>query len=645
MLISFLLSVFAADVRAQENYAENLELIRGSDIRNTNHDTSPYRNTPMRDIVDTNHLGPRTDYLNNPGGNTEGHFPESSGGQFRISCEFSHFAYDDPLVFPDAPGASHLHMFWGNTDVNAFSTYDTLFNSGSSTCNGQELNRTGYWAPAMFDAQGNVRIPSRVIVYYKGYGAGRDNADVYPPGAAMIATTNYHSAPPEGDTNPSEFSFMCTNQFRGARGPGSNSTIPVCGDKPFENVLEMRVKFPTCWNRQDASNPGNWFIGSNGWGGNVCNDSYTTPNIDYIIVYPYDDDETTEGWYLASDVNMQTLQLDKTPGSTIHADWWGGWNPAINKEWIDNCTTYFIPGVPTGCGMGYLSDGGIDGDSPTPGRALKFRPQYSGPNKVPAEELFEDLCKTERVLSSAAEAAVCKPMSMQSDDCDVEADEYRYTLPSQQWQMLSLPCELPADVSIVDAFSDDIAGTYGSDWIIYTYDPSIVDNPYIDPGLNGRLNPGQGFWIIHTDDVPATLTLPPGSRQIRTDVSSQAETCLSDSGCLSIPLSGIRGSTATWNLIGNPFYTDGGLSLRGFRVSTATGECAITAGCTMDEAIDAKILNLPVFRYDGTQYLEVDASDSLDNWGGYWLAELESAKGNSPALIVPAPGSSMVSSM
>jgi hypothetical protein len=172
-------------------------------------------------------------------------------GTFRISCEFLHFAYDDPLVYPNKPGAAHLHMYWGNTDVNAFSTFDTLFNSGSSTCNGMELNRTGYWAPAMFDAQGNVRIPDRIIAYHKGYGLANGASQVFPPKAAMVINDRVQRAEMGGVAEPN---FLCSDQFRAVRQKGS-STIPNCNEGPYRRTLEMRVKFGNCWNRNDPSNP------------------------------------------------------------------------------------------------------------------------------------------------------------------------------------------------------------------------------------------------------------------------------------------------------------------------------------------------------------------------------------------------------
>lgn len=400
-------------------YQENLRKIRASTARNTNLDRSKYLSTPMSAINVADLLGPREDYIRGddgvvpglPGGNPEEGFPAQGVGTFRISCEFSHFAYDDPLVHPNKPGAAHLHMFWGNTDVNAYSTYDTLFNSGSSTCNGMELNRTGYWAPAMFDAQGNVRVPERIIVYYKGYGLANGASQVFPPRAAMVKNDVVHRAEVGGAIG--EPNFLCSDQFRGNR-HNLSATIPNCTDGPWRRTLEMHVKFPNCWNRQDPSKSDNWELAKRGgWFYSDCESNVTTPNIHYIIAYPLEPGETTAGWYLSSDVDPLTFERSAVGGSSIHADWWGGWHPDINKQFIDNCVNLKKQGVDHGCGFGYLTDGGPDGLKPFPGPALKYRQQYTGPIKVAAQTLFRQLCDTTTPLNNASRAAYCKPRDMQ----------------------------------------------------------------------------------------------------------------------------------------------------------------------------------------------------------------------------------------
>ena len=409
------------------NYNDNLAMIRQAISRNTLLDNSRFRNVAMLNIPTNELLGPREDYLKfspsrlpangfYPDEGSEPDFPVQGVGSFRTACEFSHFSYDDPIVYPNKPGAAHLHMFWGNTDVNAYSTYNTLINSGSSTCNGMELNRTGYWAPAMFDADGNVRIPSKIIIYYKGYGLANGKSVVYPPGAAMVTNDIVHRTP-DSSGGAAEMNFMCSDQYRGDRSPAS-MTIPNCDGARWQKVypkygaatmLEMHVKFPNCWNRQDPANPKNWILAKiGGWFYSECQENATTPNIHYIIQYPLERNETSQGWYIASDVDPVTRKRTVAAGSSVHADWWGGWHPAINKQWIDNCVN-LKKSVAQGCGFGYLTDGGPDNAKPLPGPALKFRQKYPGPFKVSAASLYKQLCDASKPITSAEQAAYCRP--------------------------------------------------------------------------------------------------------------------------------------------------------------------------------------------------------------------------------------------
>jgi hypothetical protein len=406
---------------ASLDYQSNLAMLQGASVRNANHDGSAYINTPSDQLMLSNHYGPRSEYLNNPGQNPEQAFPVPAGGQFRAACEFSHFAYDDPLVYPGKPGASHLHMFFGNTHVNAFSTYDTLINSGSSTCNGQELNRTGYWVPALFDGNGNVRIPERVVVYYKGEGLARGNSIPYPAGAAMITTKNYNTAPANEGGGTGKYTFVCSDNFSSPSAQGGQ-TMPACDGNHYKNlygvdsnphmVLEMNIKFPQCWNGKDPGNPDNFSAPPSFWYGSQCSGEFnqTLPNLEYFVNYKVDLGENTSNWYLSSDVDATTFGAAKaTGGSTIHGDWWGGWNAEVNQMWIDNCVNY-ADGAPSGCGFGYLTNGGGNNAAPADGPALKVRPQYTGPNKVSAQTLFEELCPTNsRTYSKPEDAAYCAP--------------------------------------------------------------------------------------------------------------------------------------------------------------------------------------------------------------------------------------------
>ncbi|MDH3682791.1 MAG: DUF1996 domain-containing protein, partial [Acidimicrobiia bacterium] len=328
------------------DYDANLTMIQAHTGRNTNHDQSPLREVRQEDL-DISDESPlittdRSEYVawgqvGEDYFHQEFAFPVETGGQFRVACEFSHFAYDDPILKPDLPGASHLHMFFGNTDINAFSTYETMRDSGSSTCNGGELNRSGYWAPAMIDpdpeAPGGawVRVPERVVVYYKGEvlangsnpAAVSGGANVYRPRMANVTPQPGVAAIPadQGGLAGNGFAeWKCSSNFSVAGDPETIGELPLCdGDRWAEGdsvwtVLEMDVRFENCfnttkadddWSAWEAVGPNDWFV-ANCTGelqdGPGATDYEIFPHLEYFINYRVDPGEDTSDWYLTSDV-------------------------------------------------------------------------------------------------------------------------------------------------------------------------------------------------------------------------------------------------------------------------------------------------------------------------------------------------------
>jgi len=378
----------------------NLAMLKATPYRNTNHDSSVHINTPSASLPINDMLVPWRDY-EAAGGITN---PIVGSGSFRVFCEFSHLAYDDPIVFPNKPGAAHLHMFFGNTNANAYSTADSLLNSGSSTCNGQELNRTAYWVPALIDINGNVPIPDDVLVYYKAY-YGTDSdpgpTEVYPPGMRLISGMSMADAPQPGHRNFRELFFRCYKPGTG----GSNAintrsvTIPDCGS---DRYLEMNVKFQTCWNGQDPADYRNNASYSDVWptsGSCPASHPHKLPQMEYRIFFH--DHEGSENWILSSDVNMTDQRTINGHGYSLHGDWFGGWNRQINQRWIDNCVNI----VDTDCDEGLLADPRRNENA----LGLKIRPQYSGEMRIPGDAILKALCPANKAFSGQASVALCLP--------------------------------------------------------------------------------------------------------------------------------------------------------------------------------------------------------------------------------------------
>jgi hypothetical protein len=87
---------------------------------------------------------------------------------------------DDPIVFPGQPGASHLHDFFGNTGVDAFSTFKSML-AGETTCR-VASDTAGYWTPTGY--LDGVQIQPKVMrIYYLGPATGTTETI---PGLQMV---------------------------------------------------------------------------------------------------------------------------------------------------------------------------------------------------------------------------------------------------------------------------------------------------------------------------------------------------------------------------------------------------------------------------------------------------------------------------
>ena len=231
---------------------------------------------------------------------------ETSHGT-RIYCPVSHFAYDDPVVRPGEPNASHLHMFWGNTGADAFSTGESLLNSGRSTCEGGLNNRSSYWMPAFFNSQDEVVLPDRLISYYKSFGVpDRSTIEPIPNGLQMLANQDIVGSGP--------WNFPVT-------------TGTVAG----QPAVALQVQFPTCLQVNGTgqpvlSSPDNISHLAYGTPGqpNACPTShpYRIPGLIYIAHFAVD---PASDWYLASD-------MGGPKGASLHADYIAAWDESVMDD-------------------------------------------------------------------------------------------------------------------------------------------------------------------------------------------------------------------------------------------------------------------------------------------------------------------------
>lgn len=266
-----------------------------------------------------------------------GKMPRPAGdgvAAFRTVCDFSHMNFDDPLVFPGEIGRSHLHLFVGNTSVDAMT--NDMRAKGNSTCRGGTVNRTGYWVPAIIDtATGAPVAPSIVHIYYKTGYRGVRNQDVrpWPQGLRMLAgdPTNQRALP----SHARNWRWHC---HTGKYDP--RAAIPT--DCPSGTEIVMEISFPQCWDGKNLDSPDHrsHMAYASGRG---CPSTHPVPipEITYNFVFSVPP-SGAKAWRLSSDA------YEGPPGYSMHADWWDGWDPEIVREIISQCIN---PGMDCGGGM------------------------------------------------------------------------------------------------------------------------------------------------------------------------------------------------------------------------------------------------------------------------------------------------------
>jgi hypothetical protein len=236
--------------------------------------------------------------------------PQGRDGQFVVECGFAHAAPDDPIVHPGHSGASHVHLFFGATDVGASTTYDQLV-SGGTTCE-QTADTASYWAPALLHPDRTTVAPLRSVAYYRA-GPGVDPARVvaYPPGLEMIA----------GDSLSTVAQPTSVVAWSCGTGAERAVTPPDCSGAPS---LRMLVTFPDCWDGDRLSSPDHKEHTTYSTGGE-CPPSHpvSVPQLQFAIDYP--------------PVDPTGLMLASGDIRSGHADFWNGWQQEKLEREVQQC--------------------------------------------------------------------------------------------------------------------------------------------------------------------------------------------------------------------------------------------------------------------------------------------------------------------
>ena len=224
--------------------------------------------------------------------------PQGRVAQFIVQCEVSHIAFDDPIVLPWQPGASHQHQFFGNAETNADPGYERVI--GADTSCDQRLDTASYWSPTLLDADGS-RIDAQKLTAYYRPGQGVDPADVvaYPPGFMMVAGSSAADEPQGQDV----IAWSCGS------GAVRADTPPECS---LGTTLRLWITFPDCW---DSSRLTSFGSGAHvRYSDDGCPESHplALPQLQMAIDFP--------------PVAPDGLALSSGPIHSAHADLWNTWD-------------------------------------------------------------------------------------------------------------------------------------------------------------------------------------------------------------------------------------------------------------------------------------------------------------------------------
>ncbi|MEO6716862.1 MAG: DUF1996 domain-containing protein, partial [Novosphingobium sp.] len=293
---------------------------------------------------------------------------------FRMTCKASHNAYDDPIVYPGQPGASHLHTFFGNTLADANSTYQSLRTSGDSTCH-SKLNRSAYWIPAMMNGRGQVVMPDFLTVYYKRWPAGSTRCQeagtciAMPRGLRMVFGRKMTGEVATNSFEQNAVHFDC--QGTGAVGGTYTTLVEAATHCPSGALIGAIVNAPSCWNGTQLDSADHrshmaYFV-YNAENKVVCPSThpFVVPAFTLSAWFMTDDtlnrsgntDPNLQTWYFASD--RMSGMTNKTSGATFHSDWFGAWDDAALTAWQTNCIDKLLScttgNLGNGTGMKWLS--------------------------------------------------------------------------------------------------------------------------------------------------------------------------------------------------------------------------------------------------------------------------------------------------
>ncbi|BCJ68780.1 DUF1996 domain-containing protein [Polymorphospora rubra] len=238
--------------------------------------------------------------------------PNKEHREFQANCAPTHHLPDDPIVFPNLPGASHYHTFMGSPTTNARSTLASL-QAGGTSCR-VPADRSGYWMPTMYNGNQLVSPAGHQVIYYKSGVIDYTSVRPFPPGLRYVV----------GSPNATAADFIAGSVEGWECGDSyDNADFPAwC---PPGTQLNVRYQSPSCWDGRWLDTPdhkSHMAYPVNG----VCPTSHpvAVPMIEFKMAFPVSGD-------------MSQVRLSSGRGYSFHYDFFNVWEPPTLAAMVNHC--------------------------------------------------------------------------------------------------------------------------------------------------------------------------------------------------------------------------------------------------------------------------------------------------------------------